>query len=41
VAGSPDDLFSEQPRAMWRDVLRRQPPPLSLVSSYPPDASLN
>jgi putative transcriptional regulator len=41
VPGTPDDLFSEQPRAMWGTVLRRQPPPLSLVSTYPPDPTLN
>lgn len=41
LAGSPDDLFSERPREMWRLVLRRQPPPLSLMSTFPPDASLN
>jgi putative transcriptional regulator len=41
LPGSPDDLFSEDPRSMWRDVLRRQPPPLSLISAYPPDPSLN
>lgn len=41
LPGSPDDLFSEGPRTMWRDVLRRQAPPLSLVSSYPDDASVN
>ncbi|GAB2480883.1 YqgE/AlgH family protein [Jatrophihabitans fulvus] len=41
VDGSADDLFSEQPRPLWRDVLRRQAPPLSLLSSYPEDASRN
>jgi putative transcriptional regulator len=41
VPGSPDDLFSEEPRAMWTRVLRRQPPPLNLVSTYPPDPTLN
>ncbi len=41
VPGSPDDLFSEQPRTMWSRVLRRQPPPLNLVSTYPPDPLLN
>lgn len=40
-AGSPDDLFSPDPRTMWRQVLRRQPAPLSLLSTYPEDASLN
>jgi len=41
LAGSPDDLFSDRPREMWRLVLRRQPPPLSLMSTFPPDPSLN
>lgn len=41
VAGSPDDLFSEEPRTMWRQVLRRQPMPLRLLSTYPADASVN
>jgi putative transcriptional regulator len=40
-AGSPDDLFSADPKTMWQQVLRRQPPPLNFVSTYPPDASLN
>lgn len=41
LAGSPDDLFSAEPRTMWSAVLRRQPAPLSLYSTYPPDPSLN
>jgi len=41
VPGTPDDLFSEHPRDMWRTVLRRQRPPLNLVSTYPPDPTLN
>jgi putative transcriptional regulator len=41
VFGGPDDLFSEHPREMWRTVLRRQLPPLNLVSTYPPDPTLN
>jgi putative transcriptional regulator len=41
VAGSPADLFSDIPRPMWTRVLRRQPPPLSLVSTYPADPLLN
>lgn len=41
LAGSPDDLFSAGPNTMWRDVLRRQLPPLSLVSTYPDDSSVN
>jgi putative transcriptional regulator len=41
VPGTPDDLFTEQPREMWRIVLRRQPGPLNLLSTYPPDLTLN
>ena len=41
VPGSPKDLFSEEPRPMWQRVLRRQPPPLNLVSTYPEDVLLN
>ena len=41
LPGSPDDLFSERPRQMWRTVLRRQPPPLSLLSTYPEDPTRN
>src|SRR5664279_1865383 len=41
VHGSPVDLFSEDPRTMWVRVLRRQPPPLNLVSTYPADPLLN
>ena len=41
VGGSPADLFSEDPKTMWRRVLRRQPMPLRLVSTYPPDVLLN
>jgi putative transcriptional regulator len=41
VTGSPDDLFSADPRSMWSRVLRRQRSPLNLVSTYPPDPGLN
>jgi len=37
----PGDPFSEVPSSLWRDVLRRQGPPLSLAASFPPDPSLN
>jgi putative transcriptional regulator len=40
-AGSPDDLFSDDPKTMWRRVLARQPMPLRLFSTYPPDATVN
>jgi putative transcriptional regulator len=41
LPGSPDDLFSADPRSMWRRVLRRQPYPLNLVSTFPLDPTLN
>jgi putative transcriptional regulator len=41
LSGSPADLFSEDPRTMWRRVLRRQPMPLRLLSTYPQDPGLN
>jgi putative transcriptional regulator len=41
LPGTPADLFSESPRDMWRLVLRRQRPPLSLMSTYPADPALN
>jgi putative transcriptional regulator len=41
LPGGPNDLFSEEPRTMWSRVLRRQPPPLSLISTYPTDLSVN
>jgi putative transcriptional regulator len=41
VPGSSADLFSDDPGPMWARVLRRQPPPLCLLSTYPPDPSLN
>ena len=41
VPGSPDDLFSADPEPMWSRVLRRQPHPLNLVSTYPRELELN
>lgn len=41
VAGGLDDVFSERPGLLWRTVLRRQPAPLSLLSTYPVDVGLN
>jgi putative transcriptional regulator len=41
LAGSPADLFSEDPKPMWRQVLAREPLPLSLLSTYSDDPSLN
>lgn len=41
VAGGLDDVFSPHPGTLWRSVLRRQPAPLSLLSTYPVDVGLN
>jgi putative transcriptional regulator len=37
----PDDVMSEWPARLWREVLRRQPAPLSMLALYPADPSLN
>ena len=41
VPAEPDDVFSEDPDELWSSVLRRQGGPLALLSSMPPDPSLN
>ena len=41
VAGGLDDVFSPHPGTLWRTVLRRQPAPLSLLSTFPVDVGLN
>lgn len=41
VDGSASDVFSDDPSPLWQRVLRRQPPPLSLLSTYPADLQLN
>jgi putative transcriptional regulator len=41
VPGDSEDLFSPDPRPLWPRVLRRQPAPLSLVSTYPADPVMN
>lgn len=41
VDSLPDDPFTTDPDHLWRRVLRRQPHPLSLVSSFPRDPALN
>ncbi len=35
------DLFSDRPDLLWRRILRRQPPPLSMLATLPDDTSLN
>jgi putative transcriptional regulator len=41
VDGAPDDVFCRRPEVLWRDVLRRQGGELALVSTFPPDPTLN
>lgn len=41
VAAESADVFSSTPESLWRSVLRRQPGPISLLSTYPDDPSLN
>jgi putative transcriptional regulator len=41
VPAEPDDVFSDDPDGLWRSVLHRQGGPLALLSSMPPDPSLN
>jgi putative transcriptional regulator len=35
------DLSSTDPERLWSEVLRRQPPPLAMVATFPDDPSLN
>ncbi len=37
----PGDLFTDRPDHLWHDVLRRQPTPVSLLTTLPADAALN
>ena len=41
VPAEADDVFSDEPDALWSDVLRRQGGPLALLATMPPDPSLN
>ena len=41
VGATEADLFTSSPDLLWRDVLRRQPTPLSLLTTMPGDANLN
>jgi len=41
VPGAAEDLFSADPRRLWSGVLRRQPAPLNLLSTYPQDPAMN
>ena len=41
VDGGPNDVFSEEPESLWRQVLRRQPGELAFVATPSTDPSLN
>lgn len=41
VEGQLDDAFTTEPATLWRQVLRRQPMPLRVVSTYPRELGLN
>ncbi|MCC2334789.1 YqgE/AlgH family protein [Cellulomonas wangsupingiae] len=41
VDHEPGDVFTSDPRGLWRRVLRRQPGDLALLSTAPDDVSLN
>ncbi|MET0999174.1 MAG: YqgE/AlgH family protein [Marmoricola sp.] len=41
VPAHESDAFSHTPDRLWRDVLRRQPSPLSMLATLPEDANLN
>jgi putative transcriptional regulator len=41
VPAQNSDLFSDNPDRLWREILRRQPPPLSMLATLPEDVTLN
>jgi putative transcriptional regulator len=41
VDARPDDLFTPEPEALWREVLRRQPGKLAMFAYFPEDPTLN
>jgi putative transcriptional regulator len=41
VDAHPDDMFTSDPAALWRDVLRRQRGDLAMVANFPLDPSVN
>jgi putative transcriptional regulator len=41
VDAEPGDLAADDPERLWEQVLRRQPPPLAIVATFPEDPSLN
>jgi putative transcriptional regulator len=40
-AAVPDDVFSDEPDALWSEVLRRKGGPFAVLALMPPDPSLN
>jgi len=41
VPAEPSDLADDDPERLWERVLRRQPPRLAMVATFPDDPSLN
>jgi len=41
VDAHPSDVFTPEPKSLWRTVLARQPGPLRLLATFPDDANLN
>lgn len=41
VPADPFDLADDEPERLWERVLRRQPPRLAMVATFPDDPSLN
>jgi len=41
VDAAPDDLLTEVPELLWRDVLRRQGGDLAMAANHPADPSVN
>ena len=37
----PEDVFADDPEALWSEVLRRKGGPYAVLSLMPPDPSLN
>ena len=41
VDAQPDDVFTESPESLWRDVLLRQKGDVRMYARFPEDPSLN
>ena len=37
----PEDVFTDDPKSLWSDVLRRKGGPFAVLAAMPPDPSLN